>query len=104
MAQRKLLLMGSFYSYKSCAASDKSQTLDHRSLLSYCIICAFACIQDEGGAQQDGAKRSKQKAAEAAAEQRSQLQRMMEEYYKLDYESNVGKLRTVQCFDGMWMI
>ncbi len=46
---------------------------------------------DEGEGEEDGATEEEKAAAAAArAEQRSQLQRKLEEYYKLDYEDNIG--------------
>lgn len=41
-----------------------------------------ACAQDKGA------------AAEFAAKQRAEMQRLLEDYYALDYEDNIGGLKT----------
>jgi protein KRI1 len=48
---------------------------------------------DEEGSEGEGdGKGSKAERAAKHAEQRSQLQRLLEDYYKLDYEDNIGGL------------
>ncbi|KXZ47073.1 hypothetical protein GPECTOR_38g310 [Gonium pectorale] len=50
--------------------------------------------EEEGGEGKKGKKGKARPDAEALARQRAELQRLLEEYYKLDYEDNVGGIKT----------
>jgi protein KRI1 len=64
----------------------------------------------EGSEGEGDEKGSKAERAAKHAEQRSQLQRLLEDYYKLDYEDNIGglacrfKYREVRASGCAWLL